>query len=181
VLQQRPSQGWGGGNAAKLNDVAEATKEFLDHLVQITGWQSLPLAEAVQDVQISADGSLYAQHEPEAQALADALQGHVPAGISCTFAKPTAVATVSTVAAQVKKNLPVNPPVTVAGTADVAGSVEVPGAAWQTASWFVANADQLGIAQVGYAGQQWTPAHGWQKAATPATEVVATMYLPAKS
>src|SRR5581483_11335072 len=35
VLQQRPSQGWGGGSAARLTDVGEATKEFLDKLVDI--------------------------------------------------------------------------------------------------------------------------------------------------
>src|SRR5579875_2287000 len=29
VLQQRPSQGWGGGSAARLTDVTEATREFL--------------------------------------------------------------------------------------------------------------------------------------------------------
>ena len=61
-------------------------------LVKIKHWQKLPLAEAMQEVQISADGSAYAQHEPEAQALADALQGHKPAAISCTFDKPTLVA-----------------------------------------------------------------------------------------
>src|SRR3954452_19277537 len=60
VLQQRPSQGWGGGDPAKLNDVGEATTEFLDKLVRIHRWQRLPLSEAVQQVQISADGSLYA-------------------------------------------------------------------------------------------------------------------------
>ena len=54
-------------------------------------------------------------------------------------------------------------------------TVSVPGAAWQTAAWFVANAYRLGIDQVGYGGKQWTRANGWHAAATPTTAVTATM------
>jgi len=35
-------------------------------------------------------------------------------------------------------------------------TVTVPGARWQTAAWFVANADRLGIESVAYDGQTWT-------------------------
>jgi hypothetical protein len=56
--------------------------------------------------------------------------------------------------------------------------VRVPGAHWQTASWFVANADRLGIEQVSYAGRQWTRSDGWKKnAAAGSDAVVATMYV----
>src|SRR5664279_1064307 len=96
VLQQRPSQGWGGGDSAKLTDVTEATHEFLAALVRVKHWQTLPLAAAIQDVQISADASAYAKHEEEATALATALQGRIAAGISCTIDKPTKVAATST-------------------------------------------------------------------------------------
>ncbi|MGI8762246.1 MAG: hypothetical protein ACR2LF_13310 [Jatrophihabitantaceae bacterium] len=170
VLQQRPSQGWGDFKAAPLNDVFEATTEFLQHLVKIPNWQTMSVAAAVQEVQVSADGSAYAQHEEEAQALADALQGHKPAAISCSFAKPTKVALGATVATQVRKDLPVNPPV-VSGP-----SVRVPGASWQTAAWFVANADRLGIERVAYSGKQWSRAGGWASSSAGTTAVVATLY-----
>jgi hypothetical protein len=172
VLQQRPSQGWGGGSAAKLTDVGEATKEFLDALVQVPNWQRLPLADAVQDVQISADGSAYAQHEQEAQALADALQGKSPAAISCSFAKPTKVASTALVAAQAKDQLGIDTP----EVAD-ARTVRVPGARWQTVAWFVANADRLGIEQVTYDRRQWTRNDGWKKSTAPPTSVTAIMYV----
>ena len=172
VLQQRPSQGWGGGSAARLTDVGEATKEFLDKLVEVPHWQTLPLAEAVQDVQISADGSLYAQHEAEAQALADALQGRTPAGITCSFGKPTKVASAATVAQQAGSQLGIDTP-----TAADLRTVRVPGAAWQTAAWFVANADRLGIDQVAYDRRQWTRSDGWKKSTAPVTAVVASMYV----
>ena len=180
VLQQRPSQGWGtvsgGPNSTaarvrRLNDVRQATTEFLDALVKVNGWQQMPLADAVQEVQISADGSAYAQHEPEAAALADALQGVRPAGISCTFATPTRVAAPSAVAAQARRQLGITTPV-VSGAA-----VRVPGARWQTAAWFVANADRLGIEEVSYAGRRWTRPDGWRHYSTATyAAVVATMY-----
>lgn len=173
VLQQRPSQGWGNppGNEASLNDVFEATNEFLDKLVQVSGWQHLPLSDAVQAVQISADGSAYGPHEGEAQALADALQGRRAKDISCSFSKPTKVAAPSRVASLAQHDLPINAPdVTATG-------VRVPGAGWQTTAWFVANADRLGIEQVAYAGWRWTRADGWTgDRGAGKSAVVATMY-----
>jgi hypothetical protein len=168
VLQQRPSQGW--GTPAQLADVRFATAAFLDHLLKVPGWQQLDLAVAVQDVQVSADGSAYAQHEPEAQALSRALTGTAPAAITCTFHKPSEVAAVGIVAAQVARDLPVHPPTTSELT------VRVPGASWQTAAWFVANADRLGIDTVSYADKRWARGKGWKSASAPATAVVATMY-----
>jgi hypothetical protein len=162
VLQQRPSQGWGGG---------EATKEFLDALVQVPHWRRLPLADAIQAVQLSADGSLYAQHEVEAQELADALLGVKPAAITCSFDKPTKVASSAVVAQQAGAQLGI-------GTARAVDrrTVRVPGARWQTAAWFVANADRLGIDRVAFAGRIWTRSDGWQRGQASRAAVVATMY-----
>jgi hypothetical protein len=156
VLQQRPSQGWGGGDAVRLNDVSEATEEFLDALTKIKNWQTLPAAEAIQKVQISADGSAYAKHEAEAQALADALLGTRVAAISCSFDKPTLVAPTATAVSQLRRQLAVNRP-SVSGR-----TITVPGAGWQTAAWFVANADRLGVDSVAHAGKHWSRADGWQ-------------------
>ena len=163
VLQQRPSQGWGGGDAAKLNDVGEATREFLDALVKVDGWQTMSLADAIQAVQISADGSAYAKHEDEATALADAFQGRKPAAVTCEFHKPTVVASTAKVAVQLRDQLPVDPPTTSART------ISVPGAAWQTVAWLIANADRLGIDRVAFGNRTWSRADGWQtvQAQTP--------------
>ncbi|MGN6608087.1 MAG: hypothetical protein ACTHMS_13875 [Jatrophihabitans sp.] len=170
VLQQRPSQGWGGGHADVLNDVGEATKEFLDAMVKVPRWRTRPLAEVVQAVQISADGSAYAKHEPEALAIAQALDGTQPAGISCDFEAPTAVASTARVAQLVSSDLPIAAPV---ASLD---AVHVAGAHWQTAAWFVAWSYQLGIERVDYDHHTWTRTGGWKTSAAPATEVVATMY-----
>jgi hypothetical protein len=168
VLQQRPSQGW--GSAEQLSDVRYATAAFLDALVKVPNWQTDSLAAAIQAVQISADGNAYATHEAEAQALADALTGAAPAALSCTFKPPTAVATPATVAAELQADLPVNPPATGPTMLSVAG------AGWPTAEWLVANADRLGIEQVGYAGKSWTRTDGWQNSNAPQSAVTAQMH-----
>jgi hypothetical protein len=171
VLQQRPSQGW--GTVAQLGDLHFATGAFLDALVKHQNWQTEPLADAIQAVQISADGSLYAQHEGEAQALADALTGTTAAGISCSFPSPKQVATVQQVSSGVSADLPVNPP-----QVDTSRrTVSVPGATWATAAWFVANADRFGIDSVGYAQRQWTRGKGWKTdTSVDASGVVTTLH-----
>jgi hypothetical protein len=168
VLQQRPSQGW--GTNAQLNDLHYATGAFLDALLKVPNWQTEPLADAVQAVQISADGSAYAQHEPLAQALSDALTGVTPAGINCKFPKATGAQTAADVKAALVADLPVKTPAVSDKT------VTVPAASWTTAAWFVAQASQLGIKSVSYDGQQWQPKKGWRTdKSAPATAVVATV------
>jgi hypothetical protein len=169
VLQQRPSQGWGHHRASVLTDVTEATHEFLAALVKVPHWRSKAPADAIQAVQISADGSAYAQHEDEARALAAALLGHPPGSFSCTFDRPTKVATTAEVIGMLRHQLPVHLPHANGKT------IRVPGAHWQTAAWFIANADRLGIDSVAYDGKRWSRADGWKAAPASASAVVATL------
>jgi hypothetical protein len=178
VLQQRPSQGWGSSTTGddstaarerRLNDVTEATREFLRKLPDTPSWWTLPAAEAIQNIQVSADGSLYAQHEPEATALSAALLGSTAAGLTCTFAAPTAVAKPSVIVTDLGHQLGLTTPVA------SATGVSVPGAGWQTASWLVANADKYGIASVDFAARTWTRDKGWAASSAPAGRVTATM------
>lgn len=169
VLQQRPSQGWGHYRSGPLTDVTEATYEFLSHLVKVPHWRTKKPADAIQAVQISADGSAYAKHEDEATALAHALLGVRPAAISCSIDKPTKVASTHRVIGLLRHQLPVNTPVATGKT------IHVPGAGWQTAAWFVANADLLGVDSVSYGGKRWSRANGWTQAPTGKKAVVAVM------
>lgn len=173
VLQQRPSQGWGGGNIANLEDVFKATTEFLDRLVEVPSWQNLPMAEAIQEVQRSADGSAYAKHEQEATALATALLGKQPQPVSCSFDKPTSVAPAATVASRLRAELPVHTPA-------VSGNrITIAGARWQSVAWLVSYADRLGIDSVSYDGKRWTRAKGWKTDRTASADaVVAEMAVP---
>jgi hypothetical protein len=67
LFQQRPSSGW--GTPAQLTDPTYAATAFLRALVQVPGWESLPLTDAAQAVQVSAFGDRYAQWEKQAADL----------------------------------------------------------------------------------------------------------------
>ena len=154
ILQQRPSQGW--GTAEQISDVHYATGKFLDAVVKVPHWRTDSLATVVQAVQYSADGDAYARHEAQAQQIADALAGVKPMAVSCSFGKPTEVATPQATIQALSADLPVNQPRATGRTVTVAG------AGWATASWFVCNANRLGIDSVSYAGHTWTRSKGWQ-------------------
>jgi hypothetical protein len=167
ILQQRPSQGW--GTAAQISDVHYATGKFLDAVVKVPNWQNDSLATVVQSVQFSADGTAYAKHEQQAQQIADALVGNSPAGVTCSFGKPTVVASGAVVASALTTDLPVAKPATSGLT------VTVPGAGWATSAWLVCNANRLGIDSVAYSGRRWTRAHGWASYTAAAGSSVTAM------
>ena len=73
LFQQRPSQGWGA--PAQIMNPVYASAAFYQRLVEIPGWQDLPLGVAAQDIQRSADPSAYAQWQPLATALAATFSG----------------------------------------------------------------------------------------------------------
>jgi len=73
LFQQRPSQGW--GTVEQLTDPWESSRRFYGGpgvptrgLLDIAGWQSMPLTVAAQAVQISAYPDAYAKWEPSAWA-----------------------------------------------------------------------------------------------------------------
>ena len=73
LFQERPSQGW--GSPAEILNPVYAASAFYARLVQVTGWQMLPLTVAAQDVQHSGDPGAYAQWESLADALVNTFSG----------------------------------------------------------------------------------------------------------
>ncbi|MEO6701952.1 MAG: hypothetical protein ABI140_04635 [Jatrophihabitantaceae bacterium] len=168
ILQQRPSQGW--GTAAEIADVQYATGKFLDAVQKVPNWDGDTLSTVIQAVQFSADGTAYAQHEQEAQEIADALTGTSPAAVSCSFGKPGKVASTAAVSAALIADLPVSKP-TAAGR-----NITVPGAGWATSAWLVCNADRLGIDSVRHSAKRWSRTKGWQDdSSAPSGAVTATL------
>ena len=64
LFQQRPSQGW--GSPAQVRDPRYAATQFYDRLVDVAGWEQMPLWQAAQTVQRSAFPLAYARWEQEA-------------------------------------------------------------------------------------------------------------------
>ena len=74
LFQQRPSSGWGAPE--QLLDPEYAAGAFYGVLVQVPGWENLPLTMAAQSVQVSAFPWAYAQHEGLAQQIVDTIVDH---------------------------------------------------------------------------------------------------------
>jgi murein DD-endopeptidase MepM/ murein hydrolase activator NlpD len=67
TFQQRWTAGW--GTIAQLMDPGYAAEAFYRRLVEVPGWQGIPLTQAAQAVQVSANGAVYARWEPFARQL----------------------------------------------------------------------------------------------------------------
>src|SRR5690606_25223688 len=61
LFQQRPSQGW--GTPAQVTDPVYATRIFIERLLEVPGWESMPVTVAAQTVQRSAFPDAYAKWE----------------------------------------------------------------------------------------------------------------------
>jgi hypothetical protein len=71
LFQQRTSSGW--GPVASLMQPEYAATKFYQGLLQVPGWDRMPLTYAAQAVQVSAFPEAYARHEPVATATVKAL------------------------------------------------------------------------------------------------------------
>ena len=152
VFQQRPSEGW--GTTKQIEDPVYATSRFFEALVAVPDYLHMPIYEAAQAVQHSADGSAYAQYAYMGTELAGAFTGTDPRGVWCTYGgapgKAQLAAARSTLAAAFG-------PVSSYASGDPAETVTVRDQrqGWAIASWLEANASQYGITFVRYQGYQW--------------------------
>jgi cell wall-associated NlpC family hydrolase len=73
VFQQRPSQGW--GTPDQVRDPVYATRTFLERLLAVPGWDTMPVTQAAQIVQRSAFPNAYAKWESLANSLVTDLAG----------------------------------------------------------------------------------------------------------
>lgn len=159
VFQQRPSQGW--GTVKQLQDPVYATRKFFTALVKVKHYRTMPLHEAAQAVQRSADGSAYAQHEVTARILSGAFTGRVPKAVHCWY--PPADKPVKPQTAAARKQL-----------LRALGDDSAVKRGWLVAEWYVVHAQKYGLRQVRYDGVSWSAAtghDGWLKDDKPAKSV----------
>ncbi len=161
VFQQRPSQGW--GPARKLENPVYATTKFFRALKDVRGYRRMPVYQAAQAVQRSADGSAYIQYEGMAAEMAAAFTGQhghavycwagpagphhpemarITEGLASTFGQATAELAVS----GPRHTMQVR--------------IGHPKLGWEVTSWLVTHASKYGIHQVRFGGYQWRAASG---------------------
>jgi hypothetical protein len=166
IFQQRPSQGW--GTAAQLKDPAYAARAFFGALVKVPNYTAIPVYQAAQAVQHSADGSAYEQYaQTGAQLAADFTTR--PHAVTCWYS-PSVQAADQNVTPRLDLHGAAEELDAVFGspgpggvlkgvTRIRSGSADLittkPGAGWTVANWLVAHASSYGITRVSYAGYQW--------------------------
>ncbi len=154
LFQQRPSQGW--GTPAQIMTPHFAAANFFRHLAKVPGWEVIPVTDAAQRVQRSALPNGYAQFEPAARAIAEALTGEVPAGFTCRVSFPAGPPAVGLQQAMT----------TELGIASLSAPLP-PALGWTVSSWLIGHATQFKIATVAFGGQRWAASPGtWTPDAT---------------
>ena len=175
VFQQRPSEGW--GPRRDLEDPIYASTKFFRALKAIHGYQKMPVYQAAQAVQHSADGAAYTQYEKMAAAMTPAFTGQRGHAVYC-WSGPAgrAPADVSRISRGLAATF--GPAVThqVTEQRDSRGSAAADtstqlrvrvGASrfgWEVATWLVTHASTYHIHQIRFSGYQWRAAassKGW--------------------
>jgi hypothetical protein len=166
IFQQRPSEGW--GTAAQLQDPAYAAQAFFGALVKVPDYLTIPVSQAAQAVQKSADGSAYEQYAPAGAQLAADFTTR-PHAVTCWYS-PSAQAAEMSVSLKLDLHGAAEELDSVFGAPGQGGALTgvtrirsgsadlittAPGAGWTVADWLVAHASSYGITRVSYAGYQW--------------------------
>ena len=152
LFQQRPSQGW--GTKSQLLNPIYATSAFYQRLAQVPRWQSLPVTVAAQSVQRSGAPDAYATWESVARAIAVALTGQVPMGLTCHITRFEGAAPSNTALAAAADD-ELGPGLLGAAVQEKLG--------WRVATWAVAHAWAYHLTAVAFAGKEWTARSGrWQ-------------------
>jgi hypothetical protein len=172
VFQQRPSEGW--GTTKQIEDPVYASGRFFAALAAVPGYQRLPVYQAAQDVQHSADGSAYGQYATVGAQLAGAFYGTSPHSLWCYY-NGTAGKARLTAAATAMKSAFGHMPTARVGDPAMAVRVRRASEGWTIAGWLITHAQNYGITDVRYRGYEWIRGHGtgkWQQrpasARTPA-------------
>jgi hypothetical protein len=169
IFQQRPSEGW--GKPSQIENPVYATSRFFGALTKIPGYQRLPVYQAAQAVQHSADGQAYQRYESLAANMTRAFTGQVPHAVSCWYSqKIGGTARLSATERGLRETFGMT---SARATPDPRLTVRVGNArdGWAVAAWLVSNAPQYRIDEVQYAGFRWTAADsakGWARSVSPA-------------
>jgi hypothetical protein len=152
VFQQRPSEGW--GTVRQIENPVYATRRFFAALAQVPRYRRLPIYQAAQDVQRSADGSAYAQYADVGTELARAFTGAKPREVWCSYGSPVGRARLTAARTAIDGAFG---SLGGAQRGDPAARVSVSSAreGWAVAAWLVSHAASYGISDVRYAGYQW--------------------------
>jgi hypothetical protein len=152
VFQQRPSMGW--GTPQEIMNPVYASGRFFAALVTVPGYLRMPVYEAAQAVQRSADGYAYDQYATVGAQLASAFYGVDPHALSCYYASPTGKPRLAAAAAALTSAFGYLRSER-AGDPALAIRVRRASLGWAVAAWLISHASSYGISNVRYLGYEW--------------------------
>jgi hypothetical protein len=157
VFQQRPSEGW--GSPKELIDPVYSAGAFFAALVKVPDYLHIPVYQAAQDVQRSADGQAYMNYQQQAAWMSGPFTGGTPHAVWCWYPQDsTKSLEITPMQAELTKTF---------GQIDVRRDAAAPSvriyhsaAGWAVASWLVTHATTYGLTGVRFAGYQWSLSAG---------------------
>lgn len=150
LFQQRPSMDW--GDTEDLLDPVFASEAFYEELVAVPDYTELPVFEAAQEVQRSADGDFYEQHEERSRVMVEAFTGAVGPAVDCWFAQvERSDVDVEAAAAELTRVFGVSPNELPLEEAHPTGEL-----GWAMALWAVSQAQEYGLETVTYGQYRWS-------------------------
>lgn len=168
LFQQRPSQEW--GEPDELMDPVYTSDAFYQKLEEIQGYEEMPVYEAAQLVQRSADGFAYDQHEEVSRHMARALGGTQGNSVTCRFTEGVGkqAADIDGAHEEIRRVFGV-------GVNDLPVSQEprTGNLGWAMAQWAVTHAQEYGLNSVTYGDQRWSAnpdRKGWFSVDDPVPE-----------
>lgn len=159
LFQQRPSQEW--GNPEEILDPVQSSSAFYYALADIDGWRELPVYEAAQQVQRSADGWAYDQHENLSEHMSEVFAGNLGPAVTCWYDEEglTELQQGDPDAEGARRELTrvfgVGPGELPQGEEPQTGDL-----GWAMALWSVVHAEQYGLTTVAHDGYRWTASNG---------------------
>jgi hypothetical protein len=157
IFQQRPSQGW--GPAKRIEDPVYATSRFFAALIRVPGYQGMPVYQAAQAVQHSADGRAYSQYASVAAHMSKAFTGRLPHAVWCWYPGSQGRSRLTAASQALTKAFG---PMPVRQFGDPQRAVRVSGTVtgWAVTAWLVSHAGAYGIRDISYHGYRWQTGHG---------------------
>ncbi len=153
VFQQRPSMGW--GTPQQIMNPVYATGRFFAALVAVPGYLRMPVYQAAQAVQHSADGYAYDQWATLGAQLATAFYGIQPHALFCYYASPTGKPQLAAAASALTSAFGHLHSDRV-GDPAMAIAVRQARVGWAVAAWLISHASSYGISNVRYLGYEWS-------------------------
>jgi len=157
IFQQRPSEGW--GTPQEIENPVYASTRFFAALAAVPDYEHMPVYQAAQAVQRSADGYAYGQYATVGAQLADAFTGSTPHDLWCYYADSGGKARLAAASKALTSTFGYLP---IHRSGDPAEAVQVSKVrvGWAVAAWLMSHADSYGISDIRYRGYEWLRGHG---------------------